>query len=144
MRRVAPERAWPADSTAGEILQRAGLSAWWIRLGIRPERMHRTLKEAAVVPPAATLAAQQQRFNAFVSEYNAERSHEALQRRTPRELYTASPRNYPAKLPPVLAKEPIGLHPIDEFRWEVRCSFHLLGVLNERNQKINPPGQWHG
>ncbi|MGH8491440.1 MAG: DDE-type integrase/transposase/recombinase, partial [Gammaproteobacteria bacterium] len=160
------------------------LSAWWIRLGICPERiepgpdqngrherMHRTLKEA--VPPAATLQAQQQRFNGFVSEYNAERSHEALQRRTPRELYTASPRSYPAKLPPVaygtevtvrrvrhngeikwrghliyvsdiLAKEPIGMHPLDEFLWEVRYSFHLLGVLDERNQKINPPRQWHG
>ncbi|MGH8643165.1 MAG: transposase [Gammaproteobacteria bacterium] len=133
--------------------------------------MHRTLKEA--VPPAATLQAQQQRFNGFVSEYNAERSHEALERRTPRELYTASPRSYSAKLPPVaygtevtvrrvrhngeikwkghliyvsdiLAKEPIGMHQIDELLWEVRYSFHLLGVLDERNQKINPPSQWHG
>ena len=163
------------------------LSAWWIRLGIRPERiepgrpdqngrherMHRTLKEAVLRPPAATLEAQQQRFNAFVSEYNAERSHEALQRRTPHELYTTSPRCYPAKLPPVeygtevtarrvrhngeikwkghlvyvsdiLAKEPIGMNQIDEFLWDVRYSFHLLGVLDERNQKINPPGQWHG
>ncbi len=163
------------------------LSAWWIRLGIRPERiepgrpdqngrherMHRTLKEAVVAPPAVTLAAQQQRFNAFVMEYNSERSHEALARRTPSELYTVSTRSYPAKLPPVeygtdvtvrqvrhngeikwkghliylsdiLAKEPIGMNPIDEFQWEVRYSFYLLGVLDERNQKINPPSQWHG
>lgn len=163
------------------------LSAWWIRLGIRPERiepgrpdqtgrherMHRSLKEAVVVPPAATLAAQQQRFTAFVTEYNGERSHEALARRTPRELYMASPRPFPAKLPPVeygpevtvrsvrhngeikwkghllyvsdiLAKEPIGLNRIDEFRWEVRYSFPLLGVLDERTQKINSPSQWHG
>jgi len=91
------------------------LSAWWIRLGIRPERiepgrpdqngrherMHRTLKEAVVVPPAATLEAQQHRFNAFVAEYNAERSHEALDRRTPSELYTPSVRPYPVKLAPI-------------------------------------------
>lgn len=57
------------------------LAAWWVRLGIRPERirpgtpsengcherMHRALK-AAVGPPAATLAAQQRRFAAFVQE----------------------------------------------------------------------------
>lgn len=163
------------------------LSAWWIRLGIRPERiepgrpdqngrherMHRTLKEAAAAPPAATLKAQQQRFNAFVAEYNGERSHEALDRRTPGEWYTASARGYPAKLPPVeygakvtvrrvrqngeikwkghliyvsdiLAKEPIGMNQIDEFLWELRYSFHLLGVLDERTQKINSPSQWHG
>jgi transposase InsO family protein len=163
------------------------LSAWWIRLGIRPERtepgrpdqngrherMHRTLKAAVVVPPAATLEAQQQRFHRCVAEYNDERSHEALERRTPSELYTASPRAYPAKLPPVeyatgvtvrrvrqngeikwnghllyvsdlLAKEPLGLNQIDEFLWEVRYSFHLLGVLDEQTQKINSPSQWHG
>jgi transposase InsO family protein len=163
------------------------LSAWWVRLGIRPERiepgrpdqhgrherMHRTLKEAVVVPPAATLQAQQQRFNAFVAEYNGERSHEALQRRLPSELYTVSARGYPTKPPPleygtevtvrrvrhngeikwkghliyvcgILAKEPIAMRQIDEFLWELRYSFHLLGVLDERTQKINPPGQWHG
>ncbi len=163
------------------------LSAEWIRLGIRPERivpgrpdqngrherMHRTLKEAVVVPPAATLEAQQQRFNAFVTEYNSERSHEALERRTPSDLYTASTRSYPIKMPSVeydetvtvrqvrhngeikwkgrliyvadiLAKEPIGLSQIDDFQWELRYSFHLLGVLDERNHKINPPSPWHG
>lgn len=163
------------------------LSAWWVRLGIRPERiepgrpdqngrherMHRTLKEAVVVPPAANLEAQQQRFNAFVAEYNVERSHEALDRRPPGERYTASPRPYPAKLPPIeydhevtvrqvrhsgeikwqghliyvsdiLVKEPIGLKPIDEALWELRYGFHLLGILDEKTRKISPPGPWHG
>ena len=135
--------------------------------------MHRTLKEAVVVPPAASLNAQQHRFNRFVAEDNDDRSHEALARRTPAELYTASPRPYPVKLPPVeygasvtvrrvrqngeikwkghllyvsdlLAKEPLGLSPVDEYLWEVRYSFHLLGVLDERTLKINPPRQWHG
>src|SRR5438105_5654033 len=55
------------------------LSIWWIKLGITPERidrgqpsengrherMHRTLEEATARPPAATLRAQQQRFDAF-------------------------------------------------------------------------------
>lgn len=163
------------------------LSAWWIRLGIRPERikpgrpdqngrherMHKTLKAAAVVPPEMTLQQQQQRFDAFMEEYNRQRSHEALKRRTPSELYKASPRNYPIKLAEIeyeagttvrkvrhngeikwkgsliyvtdiLAKEPLGLSQIDEFQWEIRYSFHLLGVLDERTSKINPPTRWHG
>jgi len=163
------------------------LSAWWIRLGIRPERiepgrpdqngrherMHKTLKQATVVPPADTLEGQQRRFNAFVTEYNLERSHESLGRRTPSELYTTSGMCYPAKLAKVeyeptitvrkvrhngeikwkgsliyvselLAKEPLGLSQIDEFKWEIRYSFHLLGVLDERNHKINSPDLWHG
>lgn len=163
------------------------LSAWWVRLGIRPERiepgrpdqngrherMHRTLKEAVVVPPATTLDAQQQRFNAFMAEYNSERSHEALDRRTPGEFYTASSRNYPVKLPTIeygsettvrmirqngemkwkghliyvseiLAGEPVGLNQISESLFEIRYSFHLLGLLDEQTRKVSPPSQWHG
>jgi transposase InsO family protein len=163
------------------------LSTWWMRLGIRPERirpgkpaqngrherMHRTLKEAAVVPPQATLEAQQRRFDAFVVEYNFERPHEALGGQTPGSVYQSSPRPYPTKLPPVdyetgievrqvrhngeikwrgerlyvsevLAKEPIGLKRIDEDLWEVRYSFHLLGVLDQRTKKIKPAQGWHG
>ena len=102
----------PFASTALGGLSR--LAAWWVRLGIRPERirpgtpsengcherMHRALK-AAVGPPAATLAAQQRRLARFVEEYNWERSHEALARQTPGQVYQPSPRSYPAKLPPI-------------------------------------------
>lgn len=162
------------------------LSVWWIRLGIRPERikpgrpdqngrherMHKTLKEATVVPPAMTRQDQQRRFDTFVEEYNRERSHESLKRRTPSELFTASMKSYPAKLAEieyepgttvrkvrqngeikwkgsliyvseVLAKEPLGMFQIDEFQWEIRYSFHLLGILDERTNTINPSGQWH-
>ena len=64
------------------------------------ERMHRALK-AAVGPPAATLAAQQRRLAMFVEVYNWARSHEALNRQTPGQVYQPSPRPYPAKLPPI-------------------------------------------
>lgn len=84
------------------------LSVWWLRLGIglerikpgRPqqngahERMHLTLKQETTRPAAATILAQQARFDAFVDEFNAERPHEALGLRTPGELYTASPRPF--------------------------------------------------
>jgi len=91
------------------------LSLWWIKLGIRPERispgcpqqngsherMHRTLKQEAASPPAANLAAQQRAFDRFVERYNYLRPHEALGQKTPASLYTPSPRPYPLRLPPI-------------------------------------------
>jgi transposase InsO family protein len=88
------------------------LSIWWIKLGIVPERIdpgkpsqngrherfHRTLKAATAQPPAATLRAQQQRFDAFQLEYNTVRPHEALGQQPPSSCYTASPRPYPCRL----------------------------------------------
>jgi putative transposase len=88
------------------------LSAWWVRLGIAPERiepgcpqqngrherMHRTLKRDSATPPRASLAAQQRAFDHFRSEYNEERPHHALGKATPGELYQPSPRPYPSRL----------------------------------------------
>jgi putative transposase len=88
------------------------LSIWWIKLGIIPERidpgrpsqngrherMHRTLNEATAQPPAATIRAQQARFDAFRTEYNTERPHEALGQEPPISYYTPSPRAYPKRL----------------------------------------------
>jgi transposase InsO family protein len=88
------------------------LSAWWVALGIRPdriapgkpqqngrhERFHRTLQET---PPALTRLAQQRAYEAFLREYNDDRPHAALGNRTPAELYVPSPRRYPDPLPPL-------------------------------------------
>jgi hypothetical protein len=38
----------------------------------------------------------------------------------------------------------VGLKPIDDGKWELRYSFHLLGVLDERNKTITPAKGWHG
>jgi transposase InsO family protein len=79
------------------------LSVWWLRLGIaierikpghpqqngRHERMHLTLKREATRPPGIN-ALQQARFDAFCSEFNTERAHEALAMRCPAELYSNS------------------------------------------------------
>ena len=43
----------------------------------------------------------------------------------------------------VLAKEPIGLVACDNDCWEIRYSFHLLGVLDERTYTITPARQRH-
>jgi hypothetical protein len=84
------------------------LSVWWLRLGIaierikpgrpqqngRHERMHLTLKKETTRPPRFNSLQQQDRFDAFVHEFNAERPHEALEMKCPAELYVASPRRY--------------------------------------------------
>ena len=84
------------------------LSVWWLRLGIaierikpghpqqngRHERMHLTLKMETTRPPGSNSLQQQDRFDAFVHEFNTERPHEALGMKCPAQLYTASPRRY--------------------------------------------------
>lgn len=88
------------------------LSVWWVKLGIRPERiapghpeengrherLHRTLKEETMDPPAATLRAQQRRFDAFRQGYNTQRPHQALGQVPPVTRYAASPRPYPRRV----------------------------------------------
>ena len=92
------------------------LSVWFIRLGIRHERiepgkpqqngrherMHGTLKRAVCRRPAHDLRAQQAAFDRFRADYNHERPHHALQMRTPAELYTPSPRKMPPWLPDIV------------------------------------------
>ena len=84
------------------------LSVWWLRLGIRleriapghpeqngrHERMHLTLKTEATRPAAANVLQQQGRFDAFVDCYNRERPHQALDMKVPADLYRPSPRLY--------------------------------------------------
>jgi putative transposase len=89
------------------------LSMWWLRLGIRHERiapgcpeqngrherMHQTLQQETASPPASNLRRQQETLARFQREYNEERPHEALGYRTPASLYAASARVYPSRLP---------------------------------------------
>ncbi|WP_133129991.1 integrase core domain-containing protein [Legionella yabuuchiae] len=78
------------------------LSVWLIKLGIVPERirkghpeengrherMHLTLKKETASPPQYNQARQQQRFNAFRTEFNEQRPHEGLNFNRPAWLYT--------------------------------------------------------
>ena len=56
--------------------------------------MHLTLKMETTRPPGSNSLQQQDRFDAFVHEFNTERPHEALGMKCPAQLYTASPRRY--------------------------------------------------
>ena len=110
------------------------LSVWWIKLGIRPERiepgkpeqngrherMHRTLKEATAAPPAANRRCQQARFDAFRREYNEQRPHEALGQVQPASVYRTSTRLFPERLaepeyPREWKTKPVS--PGGQFRW---------------------------
>lgn len=92
----------------------------WVRLGIRlehttpatpsengaHERFHKTLKAAATRPASPTLRAQQARFDRFQIEYNSERPHASLPNHCPPgQVYTASTRPYPTRLPAICYPE---------------------------------------
>jgi transposase InsO family protein len=89
------------------------LSVLWLRLGIelertrpahpqdngRHERMHRTLKQETTRPARTNLLQQQERFDAFVDEFNRQRPHEALGMRPPAAVYRPSSIPCPPTLP---------------------------------------------
>jgi len=89
------------------------LSAWWVKLGIRieridpgepqqngrHERMHLTLKIETALPPQATFAAQARAFDRFRRIYNRVRPHESLAMHTPASVYRQSTRAFPKSTP---------------------------------------------
>ncbi len=172
-RAILSDNGSPFSSQA--ICGLSRLSVWWIKLGLEPlliqpghpeqngihERMHRTLKAETARPPASDLAAQQQRFDAFMELFNEERPHEALGQRPPAELYEESPRAYPERLEEieypghfevrrvqsrgeiswrglrpfvseVLMGEPVGLEEVDDGVWSLYFGPRLLARFDER------------
>lgn len=110
-RAIRSDNGPPFASTGAGGLSR--LSVGWAKMGIRleriypgkpqqngrHERMHGTLKAETCDPPAATAAAQQDRFDGFRQEFNDDRPHEALGQCPPKQFYAvASPRPYPERL----------------------------------------------
>jgi hypothetical protein len=65
----------------------------------RREWMHRTLKEDTPKPPAASLRAQQSRFDNFRYVFNNERPHDGLNNQVPASLYHPSSVRLPRQLP---------------------------------------------
>ena len=156
------------------------LSVWWLRLGIdierikpghpqqngRHERMHLTLKKEATRPPGMNSLQQQGRFDAFVSEFNTERPHEALAMNTPGNVYVASPRPYrglPELTYPlhdkdvlvtacgrvcmhrkkinisyVLAGQRVGIKEVDEGIWIVSFMHYDLGYIDLEQKTLQP------
>ena len=156
------------------------LSVWWLRLGIaierikpghpqqngRHERMHLTLKQEATRPPGMNSLQQQARFDAFVSEFNDERPHEALAMKTPSERYSASPipylglpdLTYPLhdrdalvtvcgricmhrkkiSISYVLAGQRVGIKEVDDGIWIVSFMQYDLGYIDLEQKTLQP------
>jgi transposase InsO family protein len=123
------------------------LNVWWVKLGIRleriqpghpeqngrHERMHLTLLEACR-PPAATLTGQQRRFDAFLPMFNHERPHQALNLVAPSTLYEPSSRAYPAKLEDPAYPEEASIRRVrsnGEIRWRGKLIFLSQSLIGE-------------
>jgi len=144
-----------ASTGAGGL---TALSVWWLRLGIRleriepgkpqqngrQERFHLTLK--LDVPPARDLCAQQRAFDSYRVDYNEERPHEALGQKPPATAYERSRRSYPRPQMHVdvplychqvaveshaLALESVALFPLDGGRWQVSYGPIELGTIDD-------------
>jgi transposase InsO family protein len=141
--RIRSDNGGPFAATG--LTRLSHLSVWWIRLGIYPERIalghpeqngsheqfHRVLKAETTRPPAATVAAQQQRFRRFCAEYNDERPHEALRDDVPARCYQPSARALPRQLPPIEYPghmEVRRVSPIGQVSWRGRA-LYLTEVL---------------
>jgi len=110
--RIRTDNGVPFASNA--LARLSQLSVWFIKLGIYPEliepgkpqqngvheRMHRTLKQEATIPPGSSLRGQQRKFDRFREEFNDERPHEALEMKRPGEVYQSSIRTMPKRIEP--------------------------------------------
>ena len=99
----------------------SGLSVWWLKLDIAPERiepghpeqngrherMHLTLKRETTRPAGHNLLQQQERFDRFTQIYNDERPHESLGDRTPASAYEPSTK-------PLTNEEPEPSYPLHD------------------------------
>ena len=160
------------------------LAVWWIELGIqteridpghpqqngRHERMHRTLQEATMEPPAATARQQQRRLEEFRREYNERRPHQALGQQVPASLYQPSGRAYrgvavepdyerwPVRkvsdggqirwaagrvfVSHALTGKWVGLEPIGDGLWKMWFHRHWLGHWEQESGRLWRPRQW--
>lgn len=155
------------------------LAVKWVRLGIYPEliqpacpgqnasheRMHKTLKEDTLWPPASNHKLQQERFRNFQRRFNYRRPHESLGQRRPAELYAASARPMPRHVPELtypghyerrkvdssgwiyfkgeklrlskaLRAEKVALVEHDHGLWRILFGPILLGYYNDRTKLI--------
>jgi hypothetical protein len=157
------------------------LGVWLLRLEVRPifiqpghpeqngrhERFHETLNAETDNPPRPTVRAQQLAFDRFTACYNEERPHEALDMRTPAEVYSPSPRSMPSRLPEfeyvdifevrrvrtdgtikwegdhvfigeAMSGELVGLEPVRAVDWHIHLGCMRLGVLHEDSGLVLP------
>lgn len=146
---IRTDNGSPFASTGVSGLTR--LSAWWLSLGIRIERIargkpqqngaherfHGTLARETMAPPAASLAAQQARFDRFADQFNHERPHEALGQVPPGDLYRPGPAwtGQACGGPPVQAGPDSVLRRVrstGQIKWQGRLVFVAEALIGEQ------------
>ncbi len=175
--RIRTDNGVPFASNA--LARLSQLSVWFIKLGIYPEliepgrpqqnaiheRMHRTLKQEATIPPAGSLAGQQRKLDRFREEFNGERPNQALGMKRPAEVYQPSPRTMPRRIKPyeypshclvrrvsrdgtirvlgkqifvsnTLQEDEVGLEEVDDGVYDVYFCFYQLGRYHLRDNRI--------
>jgi len=125
------------------------LGVWLLRLGVRVihgrpyhpqgrgkiERFHRSLKaEALAMRPLRSMAAARRALDEWRGVYNFERPHEALEMRTPAQLYRPSPRPFPEQIPKVQY----------DAGETVRKAGHSKGFVSFKNRLWRVPGAFRG
>jgi len=176
-RRIRTDNGVPFASNA--LARLSELSVWFIKLGIYPEliepgqpqqngvheRMHRTLKAEATIPPSPSMKAQQNRFERFRRDFNEERPHEALAMKRPAEIYQPSPRQFPSEPPSyyypmhfhvrrvsrdgtirmhakqffissTLREDYVGLEEVDDGVFDLFFCFYQIGRYDLRKNKV--------
>lgn len=176
--RIRTDNGVPFASNA--LARLSQLSVWFIKLGIYPEliepgkpqqngvheRMHRTLKQDATIPPASSMRGQQRKFDRFLEEFNQERPHEALGMKRPGEVYQPSNRSMPDRIEPyeypshylvrrvsrsgtirvfhnqifvsnTLQEDYVGLEEVDDGVYDLYFCFYQIGRYELRSNKIH-------
>ena len=156
------------------------LAVWWLRLGIRierikpghpqqngrHERMHLTLKNETTKPAGENVLQQQERFDTFVTYFNQERPHQALNMKTPAEVYRSSQTPYRGlpeivydfhdktvtvtacgriclnrkkiNLSTVFAGQKVGIKQVDDRLWLASFMTYDLGYFDEEACRLEP------
>jgi len=156
------------------------LSVWWLRLGImierikpghpeqngQHERMHLDLKKVTAKPAGENFLVQQEKFEAFCNEYNSERPHQALEMKTPSEIYQPSTTPYKGigkidyplhdkvitvtscgricfkgnkiSFSNVFAGQDVGLSEVEDKIWQVTFMNYDLGFFDEDSKQFEP------
>jgi len=177
-RSILSDNGTPFSSNSVKRLSK--LSVRWIRLGISPrltqpghpqqngllERIHGHMKPLVCRKPARNCREQQKLFDWFWDHHNNVRPNAGCDRQVPADLYTASPRPYPSRLPAIeypdgfevrkvrssgdvmwkgqwffvseaLVGEPIGFEPVDDGCWVAHFGPIALGYYSARDRKLH-------
>jgi transposase InsO family protein len=157
------------------------LCIWWLRLGIkleriipghpeqngRHERMHKTLKQEIILNPAKSFLNQQEIFDSFVDVFNQERPHQAIEMKTPGDLYIKSDNKYKRELAEILYDadrvstvrnngciyvgkkrtvfvgcafrgQPLGVKEIEDGLFNVLFMDKVIGIFDDEEFKLKP------